>query len=71
MAFTESQLNAQIDSANTGRVATLITFNPGATYTDVYVVGVLAPYAGRSRWVQIPNSNTAAQAWTAIQSALA
>lgn len=70
MAFTESQLNEQIDSANTGRVATLVTFNPGTTYTDVYVVGVTAPYAGRSRWVQIPNSNTAAQAWTAIKSAL-
>lgn len=71
MAFTEAQLVAQIDSARTGRVANLTAFNPGASYTDVYVVGVTAPYAGRSRWVQIANSRTAAQAWSDIQTALA
>ena len=71
MAFSESQLNTAMDPAATGRVVTLVTFNPGATNTDCYCVGVTASYAGRSRWVQIPNSNTAAQAWTAIQAALA
>lgn len=71
MAFTEAQLVAQIDSASTGRVANLTAFNHGASYTDVYVVGVTAPYAGRSRWVQIANSRTAAQAWSDIQTALA
>jgi hypothetical protein len=71
MAFTEASLNAQIDSATTGKVAQIITFNPGSTYTDIYVVGITAPYAGRSRWTQVANSNTAAQAWTAIQNNLA
>lgn len=71
MAFTEAQLVAQMDAASTGRTVTLQTFNPGTTLTDVYAVGVLAPYAGRSRWVQLTNSNTAAQAWAQIQAALA
>lgn len=71
IAFTEAQLNTQIDPVASGRVATLVTFNPGISNTDVYVVGVTAPYAGRSRWVQIPNTQTAAQAWTMIQAALA
>lgn len=70
MAFTEAQLNAQLDSAATGRTITLVTFNPGATNTTIYAVGVLAPYAGRSRWVDVPNSQTAAQAATTIQSVL-
>ena len=71
MAFTEAQLNTQIDPTGTGRVVTLVTFNPAALNTDIYVVGVTAPYAGRSRWIQIPNSNTAAQAWALIQAGLA
>lgn len=68
--FTEAQLNAVMDPANTGRTVSLETMVSGATVTDCYCVGVLAPYAGRSRWVQIINSATPAQAWTAIQSAL-
>ena len=72
MAFTEAQLVAQIDSAGIGRVVTLQAFHSvPATHTDVYAVGVIAPYAGRSRWVQILQSQTAAQAWSDIQTALA
>lgn len=71
MAFTEAQLVAQIDSTGTGRVVTIQTFNPGATNTSIYAVGVLAPYAGRSRWVDVTNTRTAAQAWSDIQTALA
>lgn len=72
MAFTETQLVAQLDSASTGRTITVQTFNPfSATLTDIYAVGVVAPYAGRSRWMQIAQSNTAAQAAAAIQAALA
>ena len=52
MAFSEAQLNTAIDPAATGRVVTLVTFNPGTVNTDCYCVGVTAPYAGRSRWVQ-------------------
>ena len=72
MAFTEAQLVAQIDSTGTGRVVNVEAFlsNP-STITDVYAIGVIAPYAGRSRWVQILQTRTAAQAWTDIQTALA
>ena len=70
MAFSEAQLNAQIDPAGTGRIVTLVTFNPGTANTDCYCIGVTAPYAGRSRWVQMPNGNSPAQAWAAIQTAL-
>ena len=70
MAFTEASLNAQLDPTGTGRVITFVDFIPGPTTTDVYAVGVIAPYAGRSRWVQVLSSNTAAQAATAIQAGL-
>jgi hypothetical protein len=70
MAFTEAQLNAQLDPASTGRTITIGELIIGPTTTDVYAVGVTAPYAGRSRWVQVASSNTAAQAATAIQTAL-
>ena len=73
MAFTEAQLVAQIDSTGTGRVVTIEQFvqNPTASQTDMYCVGVLSPYAGRSRWVSVAQTQSAAQAWTAIQNALA
>lgn len=72
MAFTEAQLLAQIDPAGTARVVVIENFIPvGTTLTDVYAMGVIAPYAGRSRWVQLAQSNTPAQAWTALQAALA
>lgn len=70
MAFTEASLNAQLDPTAGGRTITLVTFNPGSTNTSIYATGVLAPYAGRSRWVDIPNSQTAAQAAATIQTAL-
>lgn len=70
MAFTEAQLVAQLDPASTGRTITLEDFIPGPTVTDVYAVGFTAPYAGRSRWVQMASSLTAAQAAAAIQAGL-
>jgi len=70
MSFTEAQLVAQLDSASTGRTINIETLIPGPTITDVYAVGVTAPYAGRSRWVQVTSSNTAAQAASQIQTAL-
>ena len=70
MAFTEASLVAQIDAASTGRTITLIKYIPGATITTVYAIGVVAPYAGRSRWVDLTSSNTAAQAATQLQNAL-
>lgn len=72
MAFTESTLVAQLDAASTGRTITLEDFIvTDSSNTQVYAVGVIAPYAGRSRWVTVPQSNTAAQAAAVIQAALA
>lgn len=70
MAFTEASLMAQVDANGDGRELMLVSFIPGPTVTDVYAVGVIAPYAGRSRWVQLTSSNTAAQAATQLQNAL-
>jgi hypothetical protein len=72
MAFTEAQLQAQLDPANTGRTITIESFIPGANglTTDVFGIGVVAPYAGRSRWTQILNTQTAAQAAVDIQNKL-
>jgi hypothetical protein len=70
MAFTEATLVAQLDPAGTGRTIELQTYQPGATITTVYAIGVIAPYAGRSRWVDLTSSNTAAQAATQLQNAL-
>ncbi len=72
MAFTESQLQAQLDPANTLRTIVIETFQPlqGGTITEVYAIGVVAPFAGRSRWVQVAQSNTPAQAATIIQNKL-
>lgn len=71
MAFTESALVAQLDPTGQGRTITLGAFiGTDASNTQVYAIGVIAPYAGRSRWVSVAQSNTAAQAATAIQNAL-
>jgi hypothetical protein len=71
MAFTEATLVAQLDPVGQGRTITLETYNPfSATVTEVFAIGVIAPYAGRSRWVQVAQTNTAAQAATIIQNAL-
>ena len=71
MAFTEATLVAALDPASGGRTITLQTFNPGnVAFTDIYAIGVTAPYAGRSRYMQVPQSNTPAQAAAFIQAAL-
>jgi hypothetical protein len=71
MAFTEAQLVAQLDANGTGRTITLESFIPlGTTATSIYAIGVIAPYAGRSRWMDIAQTNTAAQAAALVQSNL-
>jgi len=72
MAFTEAQIVALLDSAATGRTITLETFSPvnGGLHTDIFAIGVVAPFAGRSRWVQVAQTNTPAQAVTIIQNKL-
>jgi hypothetical protein len=38
----------------------------------LYLMPVASPYAGRpARWLKVAQSNTAAQAWAAIQAAFA
>ena len=71
MAFTEAQLVTQLDPASGGRTITLQTFNPiSAAITDIYAIGVTAPYAGRSRYMQVQQSLTPAQAAAFIQTSL-
>lgn len=70
MAFTEAAVIAQLDAASTGRTINMQTFIPGAVLTSVYAVGVLPPYAGRSRWCDISSTLTGTTAATAIQNAL-
>ncbi len=68
---TPAQIQAQLDSAATGNVANITRSLIGTTLDDHYVVGQVAPYAGRSRWVQTTQAQTAAQQATAILTALA
>jgi hypothetical protein len=71
MAFTEATLTAQLDPTGQGRTITLERFiTDSATITTIYAVGVVAPYAGRSRWMDIAQTNTAAQAATLVQNNL-
>lgn len=70
MAFTEAGLVAELDPTGGGRTITLELYQPGPTITTVYAVGVTAPYAGRSRFVDLTSSNTAAQAATELRNAL-
>ena len=70
MAYTEAAVAAALDPTAQGRTIAMERYIPGTTITDVYAVGVTAPYAGRSRWIQVLNSLNAAQAATAIQAAL-
>jgi hypothetical protein len=67
---TPAAIQAQLDAAATGNVANITRSLIGTTLDDHYVVGVVAPYAGRSRWVQTTQAQTAAQQATAILAAL-
>lgn len=67
---TPAQIQAQIDAAGTGNVANIERSIIGTTIDEHYVVGQVAPYAGRSRWVQTTQAQTAAQQATAILNAL-
>ena len=76
MAFTEAQLLAQIETGtglSTGHVFQVLRFvDDGNSSTDLYLMPVASPYAGRpARWLKVAQSNTAAQAWAAIQAAFA
>lgn len=70
MSFTESTLQAQINSE--GLNCKIIRFDntSSASYTDVCVEN-LNSVSRKTGWVQIAQSNTAAQAATALKAGLA
>ena len=70
MAFTENQLDQTIDPASTDRTVQFITMIPGPTVTDIYAIGIMAPYAGKCGWTQVPNGSTPAQAIALVQQTL-
>lgn len=70
MAFTEAQLQAQIDSDAGGLCARIIRFDAaGASATDVTVQNQ-NNVSRKTGTVQIAQSNTAAQALTALKAGL-
>lgn len=69
MAFTEAQLQAQLDSEGLCCRITRFDATSSASYTDVAVQN-LNSTADKFGYVQIAQSNTAAQAATAIKAAL-
>jgi hypothetical protein len=68
MAFTEPQLQAQLDSE--GFNCKVIRFDAaGASATDVFAQNVNTT-SRKSGWLQIAQTNTAAQAATLLKAAL-
>jgi hypothetical protein len=68
---TPADIQAIGDSADTmfvWRIQNSITVD--ATYDAHYVVGISAPYAGRSRWCTTTSSETATQQASDIETAL-
>lgn len=66
MAFTQAQLNAQLTSPE--QVVAFINDSTG-TYTDVYTQNMYST-ARKAGWTQIAQTQTAAQAATAIRAKL-
>ena len=70
MAFTQAQLQAQIDSEGLNCKITQFANTASASYTDVYVQNLNKSSSVKTGWVQIAQSNTAAQAATALKAGL-
>ena len=68
MAFTEAQLQAQLDTD--GLNCKITAFSVGATTTDVYVQNANITTAKKSGMTQCLNTLTAAQAAAAIRTNL-
>lgn len=69
--ITAAQLDAVLNSEGQGRQINVTRMEHiNATLSEVYAVGVTAPYAGRSRWVVITTTDSAATSAAAIQAAL-
>lgn len=68
---TPAEIQAQLDSAGTGRVANiLVSSHADGTYDNHYVQG-MSGYAGRARWCQTTAANSAAVQAAAILATLA
>jgi hypothetical protein len=65
MAFTETELQAQI--ATDGAGARITQFLNAGTSTDVYVQNLNGTTSEKAGWTQVPQSNTAAQAAALIR----
>lgn len=70
MAFTEAQLQAQLDTEGLNCKITQFNATDSASYTDVFVQNANTNTSRKSGWTQVAQSNTAAQAATAIKSNL-
>jgi hypothetical protein len=68
MAFTESQLQAQLSAD--GLNSRITQFLNAGTNTDVFVQNMNTATSKKSGWTQIPQSNTAAQAAALIRTNL-
>lgn len=66
MAFTQAQLNAQLTAPE--QVIAFVNDSTGS-YTDVYCQNMYST-ARKAGWTQVAQSQTAAQAATAIRAAL-
>lgn len=68
---TPAEIQAQLDSANTMHVVHIIqSIAVDVTYDAHYCVGIVEPYAGRSRWCQTTTAETAANQAAEIAAAL-
>lgn len=66
MAFTQAQLNAQLTAPE--QVVAFVNDSTGS-YTDIYCQNMYST-ARKAGWTQIAQTQTAAQAATAIRAAL-
>lgn len=69
MAFTEAQLQTEIDGDASGLGAKIVRFDAAGTSTDVTVQNMIKT-SRRTGTVQIAQTNTAAQALTALKAGL-
>lgn len=68
---TPAEIQAQLDPANTMHVIRINqSIKIDATYDAHYCDGIIAPYAGRSRWCTTTNAETAANQAAEIIAAL-
>ncbi len=69
MAFTQSQLQAQLDTEGLNCIITRFDA-AGASATDVYVQNLNLSSAKQAGWTQVSQTNSAAQAATLIKANL-